>query len=121
MSKPRLHLDADTSIKSLYAALLDRGHDVTRTPNDWMPIDASDEAQLLGATAHGRSIFTFNIRDFVPLAKHYPKHGGVILVAQRSMSLSELIVALDRLLSETEMKDWPGQVRWLTNWKTRVG
>lgn len=45
--KPRLHLDADTSIKSLYEALQLRGHDVTRTPNDWMPKDANDEMQLL--------------------------------------------------------------------------
>ncbi len=88
-----------------------RGHDVTRTPNDWMPADATDEAQLLGATAQGRCIFTFNIRDFVPLAKRYPRHGGIILVAQRSMGLSELISALDRLLIETEAADWPGQVR----------
>jgi hypothetical protein len=35
--KPSLHLDADASIKALYQALIDRGHDVTRTPNEWMP------------------------------------------------------------------------------------
>ncbi len=33
MSKLRLHLDADTSIKALQSALTVRGHDVTRTPN----------------------------------------------------------------------------------------
>jgi hypothetical protein len=32
--------------------LVEQGHDVTRTPTDWMPRDASDEQQLLGATAH---------------------------------------------------------------------
>jgi hypothetical protein len=62
MSKPLLHLDADTSIKALQTALLSRDRDVTRTPTDWMPLDASDETQLLGATARGRCIFTFNIR-----------------------------------------------------------
>ncbi len=46
MSKPRLHLDADVSIKALQKALLERGHDVTRTPNEWMPLDADDETQL---------------------------------------------------------------------------
>ena len=71
MPNPKLHLDADASIRALHKALLDRGFDVTRTPMDWMPLDASDEAQLLGATAQGRCIFTFNIRDlrrqwFVP-------------------------------------------------------
>jgi hypothetical protein len=41
--KVHLHLDADTSSKALYNALLERGHDVTRTPTEWMPLDASDE------------------------------------------------------------------------------
>jgi hypothetical protein len=82
-----------------------------------MPLDASDEAQLLGATAQGRCIFTFNIRDFIRLAARYPRHGGIILAAQRSMGLSELISSLDRLLHETSAADWPGQVRWLSDWR----
>jgi hypothetical protein len=32
-----------------------------------MTLDAIDEQQLLGATAHGRCIFTFNVRDFMAL------------------------------------------------------
>jgi len=113
MPEPRLHLDADASSKALHAALVERGHDVTRTPTDWMERDASDEQQLLGATAHGRSIFTFNVRDFLVLARRYPRHGGIILAAQSSWTLSELIVALDRYLSETEGDELIGQVRWL--------
>jgi hypothetical protein len=118
-SKPRLHLDADASSKALHTALTERGHDVTRTPTDWMPRDASDEQQLLGATAHGRAIFTFNVRDFLVLAKRYPRHGGIILAAQSSWTLSELIGALDRLLSESEADRWIGQVRWLNEWRER--
>ena len=118
MSKPQLHLDADTSIKALHLALVSRGHDVTRTPADWMPLDASDEGQLLGATAQGRCIFTFNIRDFLVLAERYPQHGGIILAAQSSWTLSDLIAALERLLKETQAADWTGQVRWLNQWRT---
>jgi hypothetical protein len=117
MPEPRLHLDADTSIRSLRRALRERGHDVTRTPTDWMPRDATDEAQLLGSTAQGRCIFTFNIRDLAVLAKRYPQHGGIVLAAQRTFGLSELIAALDRLLTETDAADWPGQVRWLSQWR----
>jgi hypothetical protein len=112
-----LHLDGDTSIRALYKALLARGHDVTRTPNAWMPEDADDEPQLLGATAQGRVIFTFNLRDYQPLAARYPHHGGVVLAAQSRWSLSDLIAALDRLLTETLAEDWPGQVRWLNDWR----
>ena len=35
MSSLKLHLDADTSIKVLHKALVERGHDVTRTPNNY--------------------------------------------------------------------------------------
>jgi hypothetical protein len=30
-----------------------------------------------------------------------------------SMSLSDLIASLDKLLSETDAEDWPGRVQWL--------
>jgi len=112
-----LHLDADASIKALQQALLERGHDVTRTPNEWMPREADDETQLLGATAQGRVIFTFNVRDFVPLAQRHPRHGGIILAHQRRFSLTDLIKALDRCLTETKEGDWKGQVRWLSDWR----
>jgi len=117
MSAPKLHLDADASSKALQRALLARGHDVTRTPTSWIALDASDEAQLLGATAQGRCIFTFNIRDFIILAEKYPMHQGIILAAQQNWSLSQLIHALDRLLAETMAEEWRGQVRWLNQWR----
>jgi hypothetical protein len=117
VSRTRLHLDADTSMKALLSALVERGHDVTRTPNDWITPNASDETQLLAATAQGRCIFTFNIRDFTVLARSYPRHGGIVLAAQAGWTLSELIMALDRLLSETEAEAWTGQVRWLNDWR----
>ncbi len=117
MPEPRLHLDADASSRALHRALIEQGHDVTRTPNEWMPQDADDEQQLLGATAHGRCIFTFNVRDFIALAKQYPRHGGITLAAQSNWTISSLIAALDRLLSETEIDAWPGQVRWLNDWR----
>lgn len=117
MTPPRLHLDADTSIKSLHRALLERGHDVTRTPLEWMPLDADDRTQLLGATAQGRILFTFNIKDFLTLAKTYPEHHGLLLATQNRWKLRELIDALDCTLNETDADKWIGQVRWLNDWK----
>jgi hypothetical protein len=117
LANARLHLDADTAIKALERALQERGHDVTRTPTAWMPFDASDEEQLLGATAQGRIIFTFNIRDFQVLAQRFQQHAGIVLAVQTGWTLSQLIHALDRLLSETEAETWVGQVRWLNQWR----
>lgn len=117
MAKTKLHLDADASYIKLQKVLVDRGHDVTRTPCEWMAFDANDRTQLLEATARGRCILTFNIRDFVHLAGEYPEHGGIVLAHQRNWTLSSLIDALDHLLAETNANDWPGQVRWLNDWR----
>ncbi|HID51946.1 MAG TPA: hypothetical protein EYP41_07920 [Anaerolineae bacterium] len=119
MSKPRLHLDADSSRRTLQKMLRQRGHDVTRTPNEWMPLDANDETQLLRATAYGRILFTFNIVDFQLLARRYPQHAGVLLAQQRQWTHSGLIKALDKMLTETEMEEWQGQVRWLNQWRNQ--
>jgi hypothetical protein len=117
MAPPRLHLDADASIKALHAALVARGHDVTRTPAAWMPRQASDTEQLLGATAQGRVLFTFNVRHFSALATDFPHHGGLVLATQRRWTLSQLITALDRILAETQAEEWPGQLHWLNQWR----
>lgn len=117
MSRPRLHLDADASMRALQRALLERGHDVTRTPCEWMPLDASDEQQLLQATARGRCILTFNIGDFMRLAQSHPAHRGIILAQQRDWTLSGLITALDGLLTQTSTEEWGGRVAWLNEWR----
>jgi hypothetical protein len=72
---------------------------------------------LLGATAQGRCIFTFNIRDFSRLTKEYPEHHGIVLANQKIWTLPAMIAALDRLLSESEAEDWIGQLRWLNDWR----
>jgi hypothetical protein len=106
----------DTSRRDLYKVLIDSGFDVTRTPNKDIPEDASDEYQLLWATSHQRIIFTFNIKDFVNLSKKHPFHSGIILANQKSIPLSQLIFALNRVMSETTAESWIGQVRWIQDW-----
>ena len=116
MAETRLHLDADVSYRVLQRVLLERGHDVTRTPCEWMPLDASDETQLLGATAHQRCILTFNIGDFMRLAQVHPHHGGIVLAQQKAWDPASLIAALDKLLTQTRAEEWPSCVRWLNDW-----
>ena len=115
--KPNNSVHVLTSIKALHSALVSRGHDVTRTPNSWMPENASDETQLLKATTQGRCIFTFSVKDFLVLAVQYPEHNGIVLAAQSSWSLANLIRALDRLLQETKSEDWMGRISWLNQWR----
>lgn len=113
-----MHLDADVSYRVLQRVLLERGHDVTRTPCEWMPLDAGDEQQLLQATARGRCILTFNIGDFVRLAHIHPAHAGIVLAQQKDWDLGTLIAALDRMLTQTSAEQWPGSVRWLNEWRS---
>lgn len=113
IARVRLHLDADTSRKALVNALLDRGHDVTRTPCEWMTLDASDEVQLQQASARGRAIFTFNIRDFVTLHRRMPDHHGILLAAQQSWTLSELVHSLDQFLKATDGARFSRRMAWL--------
>jgi hypothetical protein len=82
-----------------------------------MPLDATDEMQLLGAAIRGRCIFTFNIGDFLRLAQRHPQHRGIIVANQRNWTLASLIVAMDRLLTETTAEEWFAQVRWLSDWR----
>jgi len=97
--------------------LVSKGHDVSRIPARGLPPDASDEHQLLWASAHDRVLFTFNIGDFLQLARRLPEQRGILLVSQQSHSLRELIALLDRVLTETETEAWVGQVRWLSDWR----
>jgi hypothetical protein len=117
MAKPQLHLDADASRRDLVNALVSKGHDVTRTPVPGLSLDASDEFQLLWASAHDRVLFTFNIGDFFQLAKRMPEQKGILLANHQSYTLKELITFLDRVLAETEAEDWVGQIRWLSDWR----
>jgi hypothetical protein len=67
-----------------------------------MARDASDTEPLLGATAQGW------VHDSPVLVQQYPQHGDLVLAAQQNWSVSQLIAALDALLTETEATDWPG-------------
>jgi hypothetical protein len=116
MTKPKLHLDADASQKALLEALLNQGHDVTRTPAPGLPFDADDDYQLLWATAQGRIIFTHNIRDFIHKTELFPNHRGILLAHRSSYSLKDLIRLLDDALTSSSAEDWIGQVRWLSDW-----
>ena len=106
----------DASRRDLYKALIERGFDVTRTPNTEIHEDASDEYQLLWATTHQRVLFTHNIKDFINLSREHPYHSGIILANQNSWNVGQSIHVLSRVMSETTSDDWIGEVRWINDW-----
>jgi len=106
----------DTSRKDLYKALLDKGYDITRTPNQEIPEDTSDEIQLLWATSHQRIIFSFNIKNFIILSRKHPFHAGILLANQSTTTIKQLITVLSKILDETSNETWVGQIRWINDW-----
>ena len=115
MSKPKLHLDEDASWDALYQSLKSNGHDVTYTPNEWIDKGAKDEEQLQSASKQGRSIFSYNAKDFLRIAQHIPKHKGVIVSKRKSLSV--ILKALTRFFNETTAEEMEDQVRWLSDWE----
>jgi predicted RNA methylase len=115
MSKPKLHLDEDASRNALYEALTKNGHDVTRTPNEWIKKKAKDEEQLQKASEHGRSIFSFNKKHFLQIASKPQKHKGVIVSEQKPLSI--ILKALNRFFHQSSAEEMENQVRWLSDWE----
>lgn len=115
MTKPKLHLDEDASQGAIYRSLTSNGHDVTHTPNEWIKRKASDEEQIEKASKKGRSIFSFNTKDFLRIAQKNPKHKGIIVSPRKP--LSRIIKALNRFFNESSAEEMEDQVRWLSDWE----
>jgi predicted nuclease of predicted toxin-antitoxin system len=80
----RLYLDRHI-MGRLAVDLRGRGYDTVRTEEVGKDT-ASDEEQLVFATAENRAVLTFNIRDFAPLHEAWQAarraHAGVIVSQQ---------------------------------------
>lgn len=80
----RLYFDRHI-MSRLAVELRGRGFDVLTTEEAGKDT-ASDEEQLASATAEGRAIVTFNIRDFAPLHEQWQAagrpHAGIIVSQQ---------------------------------------
>lgn len=115
MTKPKLHLDEDASSDALYNSLKARGHDVTRTPNEWINKKAKDEEQLKKASKQGRSVFSHNVVDFIEIAKKTPAHKGILVSKRKPFSV--ILKALLRFFNESSTEEMENQVRWLSDWE----
>jgi predicted nuclease of predicted toxin-antitoxin system len=80
----RLYLDRHVMTR-LATDLRARGYDIMTTQEAGQDT-ATDEQQLAFATAEGRAILTFNIRDFAPLHEFWRRadrpHAGIVVSQQ---------------------------------------
>src|SRR5512138_274675 len=81
----KLYLDEDTISRALVSALRSRNVDLL-TAKEADLIRASDRDHLAYATSLGRTVFTFNTRDFASLHQEYLSgnrhHAGIIVSDQ---------------------------------------
>ena len=121
-SFPSIRLYLDRHIMTQLADdLATRGCDCLTTQqagND----TASDEEQLLFATAHYRAILTYNIRDFSPLHEQWlaagHAHAGIIVSRQLSgRQYGVLLTRVLRLLSELTADDLKNNLVHLERFK----
>ena len=88
----RLYFDEDAMDSDLVRALRLRGVDVI-TANDLGLINTRDEEHLEYATANGRVLYSFNVRDYMSLHASYlaagNEHAGLILAQQQRFSVGE--------------------------------
>ena len=113
----KLYLDEDVD-PLLARSLQERGFDCIST-RDAKNLGSSDEAQLAFAVGQRRAILTFNIRDFVKLAKTYAdsgkRHAGIIVSDHRAFR--DLLRRTLALLHQREISELSNQVLWLQDYK----
>lgn len=119
MSHIRLYLDADAQDNDLVAALRLRGVDV-ETANEAGRSDDSDSEQLAHAAANGRTLYSFNISDFMSLHATYihegREHAGIILAPQQRYGIGEQMRRLLKISSVKSSETMRNKVEFLSAW-----
>lgn len=115
----RLYLDEDAMDSDLVSALRLRGVDVT-TALDAGLTSSADEEHLKHAIASKRTLYSFNVSDFMALHKLYLEagkpHAGIILAQQQRYSVGEQMRRLVRLVQMRSAESLHNTVEFLSGW-----
>lgn len=117
MGSIRFYLDED--VRPLLADILqERGYDAISAVRLGR-IGITDEDHFAFAASQGRAVLTFNIRDFVPIAKTWIRNDKCFtgLVVSEQMPLGELLRRTLRLLSQREEKEINNTIVWLSDYR----
>ncbi|MDI6772765.1 MAG: DUF5615 family PIN-like protein [bacterium] len=108
---PRLLLDVHFS-RAVADALRTRGFDVVAAQDDAWLRSRSDEHLLAAAAEQRRAVVTYNIDDFVTLARAWAMgergHFGIVLVHPGTIAQADIggqVRALERLLAPLPTED----------------
>jgi hypothetical protein len=115
----QLYLDEDSMHRYLVQALLARGLDV-KSVRDTNMVGHPDAQQLEYAAAHGRVLYSSNVRDFHRLHYEYMaaqrSHSGIILVSQQRFSVGEQLRRILNLASSLSAEAMKDRLEFLRSW-----
>ena len=115
----RLYLDEDAMYGNLVWALRVRGLDVV-TALDAGLIQTPDLKHLEYASLHGRTLYSFNVSDFMSLHTSYVAerrhHAGIILGQQQRYGVGEQMRRLVRLIQMRSAESIRNSVEFLSAW-----
>ena len=115
----RLYLDEDAMDDNLMLALRVRGLDVV-TALDARLIKTPDLKHLEYASLHGRTLYSFNVSDFMSLHTSYvtagKQHAGIILSQQQRYRVGEQMRRLVRLIQMRSAESMRNTVEFLSAW-----
>jgi len=115
----RLYLDEDAMDSDLVHALRLRGIDVT-TALDAGRTSSADEEHLKYAIASERTLYSFNVSDFMALHTSYlaagKPHAGIILGRQQRYSVGEQMRRLVRLVQMRSAESLRNTIEFLSAW-----
>lgn len=116
MSEVRLYVDEDASEHAVIDGLRARGFDLLTTV-EADRLGASDVNQLDFAHEQGRTIYTFNVRDFARLHTEYLNddrgHSGIVVIPDRRYSIGEKVRALGQFLSDQSAEAMINRIEFL--------
>jgi hypothetical protein len=116
----RLYLEEDSMRHALVRALRSRGVDVLTALEAGM-IDRVDEIHLEYATAQGRVLYSFIVRDFFRLHTAFlaqgKAHAGIILAPQQRYAVGEQMRRLLKLIAAKSAEGMQNQVEFLSAWE----
>lgn len=105
--------------QALVSGLRARGVDVI-TALDAGMTERCDREHLDHATAHGRVLCTFNVRDFHQLHTEYQQqgksHAGIILVPQQRYTLGEQVRRILKLVATKSAESMRNRIEFLSGW-----
>ena len=115
----KFYLDEDAQAESLLKSLRRHNIDVLTTDEADMK-GAGDLEQLEFATSQNRTIYTFNVKDFMILHHKFlsnnQTHSGIILGEQRRFGTGEQLRHLLKLIAEISAEEMQDNIEFLSNW-----